>query len=95
MEPLGLTFKEEGTDKYGNKVQGELMIIHRCLQCQKISINRIAADDGTEQIMKLFEKSKELDDEIKKELADEGIKLLEEKDKKEIETQLFGKEKAP
>jgi len=91
MEPIGLTFKHEGYDKYGKRRQGELMIIHRCLDCQKFSINRIAADDNSELILELFDKSCHIADKLRSELKSEGIDLLTPKDKKEVETQLFGK----
>ena len=91
MEPVGLTFKHEGWDKYGQPRRGELMLIHHCTGCGKTSINRIAADDKPEAILNIFQASKELDEETKKKLEKEGIKLLCEKDRKEIKTQLFGK----
>jgi len=90
MEPIGLTFKHEGKDKYGQEKQGELMLIHQCLKCGKISINRLAADDDNQAILKVFEKSQQMDLKRKQQLKAQGIELLEEKDKKEILTQLFG-----
>lgn len=47
MEPIGLSFKSDG----------ELMIVHRCLSCGKISKNRIAGDDNTYSITKLIDNS--------------------------------------
>jgi uncharacterized Zn finger protein len=47
MEPIGLTFKKDG----------ELMIVHQCLNCGKISPNRIAGDDNTYIICSLLDKS--------------------------------------
>lgn len=91
MEPIGLTFKQEGIDRYGKPRQGELMIIHRCLECNKFSINRIAADDDPQAILELFEKSINLPEAIKKEIEKENIRLLNEKDREEIRIQLFGK----
>ena len=93
MEPIGLTFKREGWDKYGIIRQGELMIIHRCLDCNEVSINRIAADDKTKKILEIFEESKKLDQKIKDLLTESEIRLLEEKDLQEIKNQLFGKGK--
>ncbi len=92
MEPVGLTFKEEGTDKYGKPRRGELMIVHHCLECHKFSLNRIAADDEPKAILELFEKSQSLPDEMKKEIEKQGIKLLKEEDREEIKVQLFGKQ---
>ncbi len=54
MVPIGLTFKEEGKDKYGNHRQGELMIIHECKKCKKFSINRIAGDDNSDSILQIL-----------------------------------------
>jgi len=62
MEPIGLTFKEEGFDKYGKKKQGEIMLIHRCVKCNHISINRIAGDDDSEMVLKIFDKGRDLED---------------------------------
>lgn len=91
MEPIGLTFKEEGFDKYGNKKQGELMIIHKCKKCGKININRIAADDGTDKIMKLYERSLLTNVKNKDDLKKERITLLREEDLDSIKEQLFGR----
>ena len=91
MEPIGLTFKQEGINKYGEVKQGELMFIHQCLKCGKISINRLAADDNPQVILEVFEESKQLNPEKINELTQAGIKTLTEQDKQEIETQLFGK----
>lgn len=54
MQPVGLTFKQSGTDKYGRDRQGELMLIHLCSKCGKVSINRIAADDSSDYILDLL-----------------------------------------
>ena len=91
MEPISLTFKQEGITKYGKAKQGELMLIHQCLKCNKISINRLAADDNSQVILEVFEKSKQLNTETINRLAEEGIKILLEQDKQEILIQLYGK----
>ncbi len=91
MEPVGLTFKEKGVDKYGHPIQGELMVAHRCCLCGKITINRIAGDDEPKAILDLFEKSLKIRPETRLELEKQGIKLLKEEDRPEVETQLFGK----
>ncbi len=88
MEPVGLTFKEEGIDKYGNKRQGEIMIVHQCRKCDKISINRVAGDDDANEILKVFENS--LQNSLDFGKLNE-IKLLKEEDRNEIKKQLFGK----
>jgi len=91
MKPIGLTFKQEGFDKYGKPRRGELMIIHKCTGCGEISINRIAGDDSPESVLKVFEGSKNISEEDAARLKKDNINLLAEKDKKEIITQLFGK----
>lgn len=91
MKPIGLMFKQEGMDKYGKQKQGELMLIHECTQCGKISINRIAGDDSPEAILGVFEESKKINPEKNKQLKQDDIRLLTEEDKEEIFIQLFGK----
>jgi len=91
MEPIGLTFKKEGFDKYGKPRQGELMVIHQCQDCGHVSINRLAADDDSQIILKIFEESKKLAKEILEKIKSENIKLLTDEDREEIKTQLFGK----
>ena len=92
MKPIGLTFKHEGADKYGNLRQGELMLIHECASvgCGKVSINRIAADDSAEAIMKIFEESQK---HPKKgnQLKRKGIDVLPSEKRETISVQLFGK----
>ena len=90
MEPIGLTFKRERPDKYHPEEKGELMIVHRCLFCGKISANRIAADDDPKIILSLIEKSSVLNKDTLIALEENGIKLASENDLEEIKTQLFG-----
>jgi len=90
MQPIGLTFKQEGSDKYKKLKQGELMLIHKCVSCEKISINRIASDDDTNTILKIFEESKKLNSTERKQLQEKGIRLLTNQDKEKILIQLFG-----
>ena len=90
MAPIGLTFKQEGMNKYGGKRQGELMIVHQCLKCKKISINRIAGDDKSEAILKIFRNSKKINSEKISQIEQNNIKLLTEENKQEIFRQLFG-----
>jgi len=49
MKPVGLTFKKDG----------EIMIVHQCLNCNKISRNRIAGDDNTYAITSLSNEDKD------------------------------------
>jgi DNA-directed RNA polymerase subunit RPC12/RpoP len=43
MKPVGLTAKKDG----------EIMLVHRCEKCGKVSNNRIAGDDNTDAILAL------------------------------------------
>jgi hypothetical protein len=85
MEPIGLTFKHEG---YGRI--GEIMLIHLCSVCQKISINRIARDEPEYKILEVFNESFSLNDDIKQRLDKAGVYMLTEPDKPELSMQLFG-----
>ena len=85
MKPIGLTFKKEGEGRIG-----EVMLVHQCMQCGKISINRIAADDSTDEIMRVFETSRMMDETVKDILTEQEITLLGEHDEKELKIQLFG-----
>jgi len=79
-------------DKYGILRQGELMLIHECVNCGKISINRIAGDDNTEAILRVFEESQKLPPEEKLRLEHENIEVLSKEKREEVLTQLFGKD---
>lgn len=85
MKPIGLTFKHEG---YGRV--GELMLVHLCSGCQKISINRIARDDSENTILGVFNDSLVLEDGTKKHLENKDIDLLEQSELAELHKQLFG-----
>jgi hypothetical protein len=92
MEPIGVTLKREGADKYGKEKLGDVMLIHRCTKCGLININRIAADDPEQLIMGIFEKSSSLPQEVKDELAAKDVWLLGEKEKPLLSERLFGKD---
>jgi RNHCP domain len=86
MEPVGLTFKHEGSGRVG-----EVMLIHLCSICHKLSINRIAGDDPEGTIVDIYTRSISLADSTKQRLKNEDIYLLSEADAPELRTQLFGK----
>lgn len=86
MEPIGLTFKHEGRGKIG-----EIMLIHLCSSCSKISINRIARDDPEHKVVDIFYQSLDLETQTKQRLNKAGIDSLERADTEEINLQLFGK----
>src|SRR5271157_3828196 len=50
MLPIGLTLKRT-LKKYCSGKGGELMLIHRCVACASLSINRMAADDDADTVL--------------------------------------------
>lgn len=86
MRPIGLTFKQEGFGR-----QGEIMLIHACSNCDRISINRIASDDSNEGIIACFESSRTLGLLRRQNIQAQYIYLLGENDREAVLTQLFGK----
>ena len=56
MKPVGLTVKKS-RNKYRAESQGELMLIHQCVECAALSMNRIAADDDAELVLIVFQES--------------------------------------
>ena len=89
MQPLGLTIKQTAK-RYNREAQGELMLIHRCTGCGKLSINRIAADDDAAVIYQVFNRSVNLTLKWKEVLKNEGIRLLGSADLMVVYSQLFG-----
>lgn len=90
MKPIGLTIKKPRVDKYGVEVKGEVMIIHECTKCEKISINRILGEDSQTEIMNVFEKGMAMDKEKKNRLKKIDIVVLSEEDREEVKKQIFG-----
>jgi hypothetical protein len=89
MEPIGLTIKKT-RKKYGETAQGELMIIHCCVDCGKISINRIAADDDPDKIYQLFSLTLAFECALKTRLENDGIFVLTSDNKDVVYARLFG-----
>ncbi len=89
MEPIGLTVKRS-KNRYAVDAPGELMLIHLCSDCGKLSINRIAADDLVERLMGIFHSSLSLNDVIRDQLEANGIRLLEAEDMQMVTCQLLG-----
>ncbi|MDO9120638.1 MAG: RNHCP domain-containing protein [Anaerolineaceae bacterium] len=89
MQPIGLTLKQT-PKRYNREAAGELMLIHRCTGCGKLSINRIAADDDAGMIYQVFNRSMALTAKWKELLKNEGIRLLGSTDLTVVYSQLFG-----
>jgi hypothetical protein len=93
MEPVGLTLKR--TNKRYGRQQGELMLIHRCIECGGLSINRTAADDDAEAILAIFTASLKLDPHLKQQIEQQDIQLLTQEDAEIVRARLFGWEARP
>lgn len=90
MEPIGLS-KKAVNKRYNAENQGELMLVHRCTGCGKVSINRIAADDDTQAIFQLFLDTCDSPVEVQNTLLNLGIHLLYARNFSLVYTRLFGK----
>jgi hypothetical protein len=85
MRPIGLTFRIESRGR-----RGEIMLIHACSGCPKISINRIAADDLDTEIVGVFNASLEMSDGLRRKVLGQGIIPAIKADNREIQRQLYG-----
>ncbi len=91
MEPVALTFKHNGLDKFGSERHGDIMLVHLCKGCAEVNINRIASDDSSVEIMNVFERSFSLDKSTRATIAQKEIVLLQPADRDRLETALYGK----
>jgi len=89
MVPVGLTLKR-CRDKYAVERQGELMLIHRCMNCGALSINRIAADDDRVNLMAVFSQSLAHEADAQLLFEAEGIQILKGEDHELVKARLFG-----
>ncbi|HKY55571.1 MAG TPA: RNHCP domain-containing protein [Anaerolineales bacterium] len=89
MKPIGLTMKK-GRNKYRPESRGELMLIHKCVECQAVSINRIAADDDAETVITVFHESFVLRHQIQTLRDAYGIIPLNATDIEMVYEQLYG-----
>jgi hypothetical protein len=88
MAPIGLSVKWSH-NKYARVLDGEMLLVHLCIECGKLSINRIAADDRVDRLRELFRASIDWADEIPQ-LRASNIRLLTKEDAWLIERQLGG-----
>ena len=89
MQPVGLTLKTEH-NKYSPATGGELMLVHQCIECGKVSLNRIAADDVTEELLLVFERGSRMKQQSKLDLMRAEVRILTEFDRDAVHTHLFG-----
>lgn len=85
MKPIGLTFRIEDAQK-----RGEIMLIHDCMGCEKISINRLAADDNEPLTISVYDLSCLMASKTKRMLQEQGIYVADISDYQAVMEQLFG-----
>ncbi len=93
MQPVGLAVKRT-RKKYGNEKQGELMLVHRCVECGKVSANRIAADDVAEFVLEVYQRSITLSTRERAAVIASGVEMLASADAELVYSRLFGWEAA-
>jgi len=89
MRPVGLTLKHS-RNKYARAASGELMLVHLCTDCNRISINRIAADDVSDVIIEVFEDSMTESDRLWQQTLEDGVDLLGDESCDIVYRQLYG-----
>lgn len=89
MKPVALTLKHS-IRKYARPSDGELMLVHVCEECGKVSINRIAADDVNEQVLGVLRASGALEPGLRRVLAENSITPLAMADWPAVMRRLFG-----
>ena len=89
MKPIGLTMKKS-RNKYRLEARGELMLIHECMDCASLSINRIAADDDSESILRVFQGYFGHSDQKFQLCEEHGITMLGPDAIRTVQAQLFG-----
>ena len=89
MRPVGLTHKRS-RNKYATQSIGELMLVHQCVGCEAISINRIAADDVSDVIFGVFETSSSISPMLLEKIAKSEIDFLSEESIDLVYRQLYG-----
>lgn len=89
MAPVSLTLKQS-RDKYARRLGGELMVVHQCIQCGALSINRIAADDDPIKLIGVLDKGIEDPQKLREQCCSQEIRHLKTSERRLVFTQLFG-----
>lgn len=85
-----MAFKNYKVNPFTNRESDELMIIHQCLNCSKLSPNRIAGDDNEYQILFILKESINLDEKLTAQLKNLGLELITTSNKEGALISLFG-----
>ena len=68
------------------------MLIHECMECNALSINRIAADDDTKSVLEIFKESLLQGYQIRARCEQAEITMLNADVAEIVYTQLYGRE---
>lgn len=90
MKPIAITFKDYEINPFTNRGGGELMVVHECVNCGKLSPNRIAGDDNEYQILHILKESLCLSENMAMKLRNMGLELITGKNKEEALISLLG-----
>jgi hypothetical protein len=88
MKAVALALKHR--HKKYNSGYGELMLVHLCLDCGKVTANRIAADDAPDRLLQIFEHSMNMDSYLRLMIESAGIHPLDKSDRPIVHSQLYG-----
>ena len=89
MKPVGLALKHT-RKKYGLQAAGELMLAHLCVECGKVSLNRIAADDLVEKVWEIYIHSCEAYSQATLWPAESEVSMLDRSAACLVRAQLYG-----
>jgi hypothetical protein len=89
MRPVGLALKATHK-KYGRLAGGELMLAHLCVECNKVSLNRMAADDDIEKAWGIYTSSCEANRHAIDWPAESEVTLLGHEAQRLVRAQLYG-----
>jgi len=90
MKPVGLTLKNIRTNPYTQKISGEIMLVHICLACGKISCNRVAGDDNAYSVIRLLTGAEEASVFILDNLDKSNVRLLTPDDEQMVSSAMLG-----
>ena len=90
MQPIALAFKNYEVNPFTGRGSGEIMIVHECTSCYKISPNRIAGDDNEYQILSVLETTLNLNKHTQNKIAYFGIDVITKERKEAALIALFG-----
>lgn len=87
---MALAFKNYEINPFTERGGGELMLIHQCTNCGKLSPNRIAGDDNEYQILCVLKESIDLNQILLNQLNELGLIPITNENKEEALVSLFG-----